>query len=327
MNPDYIRIIAASDEDRRGLFAATARRIGTTEQNVEKDFWVCWALDALFHDRDGGGPRLLFKGGTSLSKAFKLIPRFSEDIDITVFRADLGQDASVEDLEAAQREEASGPARGYQGRMPSLRSWRPSHTTGARVRRRIAGGRPSIRGCGRGRGRGRSRRPDPAHPVPERRGGARQLRSSVGEDRTGRQVRAGPPRRRLDRAVHRRRNGRYGSPGAVGSRRSIRPARSGTRSSSSTGFVDGSSAAVNCGRRVSALRAITTTCTACSESWRTDPSFLANQALAAECVRHARMFFGRPDLDLEHAAPGTFAIVPTPDMRGRLERDYVNMAG
>jgi hypothetical protein len=39
------------------------------------------------------------------------------------------------------------------------------------------------------------------------------------------------------------------------------------------------------------------------------------------------MFFGRPDLDLEHAAPGTFAIVPTSDMRGRLERDYVNMAG
>jgi hypothetical protein len=59
----------------------------------------------------------------------------------------------------------------------------------------------------------------------------------------------------------------------------------------------------------------------------TDPSFLADQALAAECVRHARMFFGRPDLDLEHARHGTFAIVPTSDMRGRLERDYVNMAG
>lgn len=60
---------------------------------------------------------------------------------------------------------------------------------------------------------------------------------------------------------------------------------------------------------------------------RTDPSFLADHALAAECVRHARMFFGRPDLDLEHARHGTFAIVPTSDMRGRLERDYVNMSG
>ena len=60
---------------------------------------------------------------------------------------------------------------------------------------------------------------------------------------------------------------------------------------------------------------------------RTGASFLADQSLAAECARHARMFFGRPDLDLEHARPGTFAIVPTSDMRGRLERDYVNMAG
>ena len=75
MNSDYVRIIAASDEDRRGLFAATARRIGTTEMNVEKDFWVCWTLDTLFHRLPAGGPRLLFKGGTSLSKAFGLIDR------------------------------------------------------------------------------------------------------------------------------------------------------------------------------------------------------------------------------------------------------------
>jgi hypothetical protein len=42
----------------------------------------------------------LFKGGTSLSKSFGLIDRFSEDIDITVFRNDLGAAASVEELEA-----------------------------------------------------------------------------------------------------------------------------------------------------------------------------------------------------------------------------------
>ena len=47
-----------------------------------------------------GHPRLLFKGGTSLSKSFGLIDRFSEDIDITVFRDDLGADASVEALDA-----------------------------------------------------------------------------------------------------------------------------------------------------------------------------------------------------------------------------------
>lgn len=49
---------------------------------------MCWALDALFNGLDARNPRLLFKGGTSLSKAFGLIQRFSEDIDITVFRED-----------------------------------------------------------------------------------------------------------------------------------------------------------------------------------------------------------------------------------------------
>jgi hypothetical protein len=45
----------------------------------------------------------------------------------------------------------------------------------------------------------------------------------------------------------------------------------------------------------------------------------------AECARHARMFFDRPDLDLAQAAPGTFALSPTPPMLERLERDYENL--
>jgi hypothetical protein len=65
MNPDFDRLLRASAEDRRGLFLATAARLGTTVQNVEKDFWVCWTLDALFNGMEAGGPRLLFKGGTS----------------------------------------------------------------------------------------------------------------------------------------------------------------------------------------------------------------------------------------------------------------------
>jgi hypothetical protein len=100
MNDAYFRIIAASDAERRDLFLATANRIGTTVQNIEKDFWVCWTLDALFNGLKPGGPRLLFKGGTSLSKAYGLISRFSEDIDVTVFRADIGQPASIAELEA-----------------------------------------------------------------------------------------------------------------------------------------------------------------------------------------------------------------------------------
>ena len=77
------------------LFLAASNRLGTAQQNIEKDFWVCWTLDALFNGLETGGPRLLFKGGTSLSKGYGLIKRFSEDIDITVFREDIGQPATV----------------------------------------------------------------------------------------------------------------------------------------------------------------------------------------------------------------------------------------
>jgi hypothetical protein len=81
-------------------FDTTALRLGTTSQNIEKDFWVCWTLDALFNGPKEGGPRLLFKGGTSLSKGFGLINRFSEDIDVTVFRDDIGEPTTIEDLHA-----------------------------------------------------------------------------------------------------------------------------------------------------------------------------------------------------------------------------------
>jgi hypothetical protein len=47
MNADFLRIIAASPEDHRGLFLATANRLGTPIQNVEKDFWVSWVLDSV----------------------------------------------------------------------------------------------------------------------------------------------------------------------------------------------------------------------------------------------------------------------------------------
>jgi Nucleotidyl transferase AbiEii toxin, Type IV TA system len=100
MNPLFNEVLSSSPDDRRDLFVTSARRLGTNERNLEKDFWVCWTLDALFNDLPAGGPRLLFKGGTSLSKAFGLIARFSEDIDVTVFRDDLGQRVTIEELEA-----------------------------------------------------------------------------------------------------------------------------------------------------------------------------------------------------------------------------------
>jgi hypothetical protein len=40
-------VLAASTKDRRDLFVGAGNRLGTVEQNIEKDFWVCWTLDAL----------------------------------------------------------------------------------------------------------------------------------------------------------------------------------------------------------------------------------------------------------------------------------------
>lgn len=70
-----------SDNDRRELFRNTADKMGLNDAIVEKDFWVCFTLDYLFH-RSQWKDAITFKGGTSLSKAFNLISRFSEDIDL-----------------------------------------------------------------------------------------------------------------------------------------------------------------------------------------------------------------------------------------------------
>lgn len=99
MNSAYDEVLAAGADAMLSAFDTTAQRLGTTSPNIEKDFWVCWMLDALFNGLKEGGPRLLFKGGTSLSKGFGLIYRFSEDIDVTVFRDDIGEPATIEDLE------------------------------------------------------------------------------------------------------------------------------------------------------------------------------------------------------------------------------------
>ncbi|MBE0533607.1 MAG: nucleotidyl transferase AbiEii/AbiGii toxin family protein [Rhodospirillales bacterium] len=76
--------------DRRDVFAAAAVRLDTMAAYIEKDLWVCFVLDLLYHRLPGGLHGMLFKGGTSLSKAFGLIKRFSEDIDIVIDRAGLG---------------------------------------------------------------------------------------------------------------------------------------------------------------------------------------------------------------------------------------------
>jgi hypothetical protein len=68
-------------EQRAELIQETAERIQLTSSAVEKDFWVVWVLDKLFQS-ELLADKIIFKGGTSLSKVFGLIRRFSEDIDL-----------------------------------------------------------------------------------------------------------------------------------------------------------------------------------------------------------------------------------------------------
>lgn len=74
--------------DRADLFAEVARQRGLTPAIIEKDFWVCWTLKRLFTLPDPPAG-LLFKGGTSLSKVFGIIERFSEDVDLSFDRVGL----------------------------------------------------------------------------------------------------------------------------------------------------------------------------------------------------------------------------------------------
>ena len=75
------KIALFPDQDRSDLFRNTADKMGLSDAIVEKDFWVCFTLDFLFH-RSAWIDAITFKGGTSLSKAYHLINRFSEDIDL-----------------------------------------------------------------------------------------------------------------------------------------------------------------------------------------------------------------------------------------------------
>lgn len=75
------KIALIESKEREALFRNTAAKMGISEAIIEKDFWVCYMLDYLFH-RCAWKVNLAFKGCTSLSKAYGLIKRFSEDIDL-----------------------------------------------------------------------------------------------------------------------------------------------------------------------------------------------------------------------------------------------------
>jgi hypothetical protein len=324
MNADFDGFLAASPNDRRDAFTGASQRLGTAAQNIEKDFWVCWTLDALFNHLQAGGPRLLFKGGTSLSKAFGLISRFSEDIDITVFREDIGEIASVETLEAlsgkkrqAKLDAIKQACQGYIGgafmeqlsayfrdtleraqidQLPkveldlddasrqSLLLWYPSVLA-------ATGGyiRPAVKiECGAKSAldpnSSQAIRPYIADDVPT-------LDLTISNI-----VTVNAERTFWDKIVilHGLRNWfeRRGELRGEGQRISRHYYNVYQLLASGTG-----------------------------------EAALADPELGSDCVRHARMFFNSPDLGLPTARPGIFALTPAAPMLADLHRDYTAMSG
>lgn len=106
-------VLQLSPKQRLELFEQTAQQTGMEAVIVEKDFWVCWTLKELFR-LPTIGEHLIFKGGTSLSKVFKVIERFSEDIDVSIDRGWLG-------FGGANEPEAGGSNKEKQRRIEALR--------------------------------------------------------------------------------------------------------------------------------------------------------------------------------------------------------------
>lgn len=74
-------IAKLTNEQRKNIFNNYVLQYGGNLSIVEKDFWVTFTLDYLFH-KSAFKDYFIFKGGTSLSKCFGIINRFSEDIDL-----------------------------------------------------------------------------------------------------------------------------------------------------------------------------------------------------------------------------------------------------
>lgn len=325
MNPGFSEFLKATPQDRRDVFLSAAARLGTPEQNVEKDFWVTWTLDVLFNGLPAGHPRFLFKGGTSLSKAYGLISRFSEDIDITVFREDLGQAASAQELTNLSRKkrEARIDAIKYACRdyiQHTLAKQFTEITQETLAQSNIEPNGPGVAvdpddpdgqsllfwyptvTTGHG---------DYIRPAVKIESGAKSALDPHEELSIVPYISEEVPRLRLAAA---------GVTTVVAERTfwdKIVILHGVRNWFEKRGVLRGQ------GQRVSRHY---------YDVHRIFQSELgaravANRELGTDCVAHARMFFNSPDLGLDRAAPGMFSLSVTEAMLGELRRDYARMTG
>jgi hypothetical protein len=313
MTEGFQTVLSANDDERRDLFVGAAARLRTDERNIEKDFWVCWTLDALFNELEAGGPRLLFKGGTSLSKGYGLIERFSEDIDITVFRGDIGQPATVEELEAL-----SGKKRN--ARLEAIKAACQDYIHGPMLERLSVLLQQTLKAANLNPNRARVE-PDPDDPdrqslllwYPTATGdGNAYVRRAI-KIESGAKPYIADDLPNLDLAI--------------GNVTTVDPSRTfwdkviilhGLRR-----WWDRRGELKGGGQRVSRHY---------YDVYRLLASEIGQKAtgdvdMAEDCVRHARMFFNRADLDLASALPGSFALTPHDGMLADLRRDYAAMSG
>jgi hypothetical protein len=110
------KVARLEERQRADLFRETAATWGMTPAIVEKDFWVSWILGRIYQDEDLAR-QLMFKGGTSLSKVYGLIERFSEDIDLILDWREVTTDnpiaARSRTRQAALNQEMNERAREY----------------------------------------------------------------------------------------------------------------------------------------------------------------------------------------------------------------------
>ena len=99
------RYLSLAPRERLELLDAASRQSGLAQAILEKDYWLCKTLDVLFALPELGS-HLVFKGGTSLSKVYGLIDRFSEDVDISFHREFLGFGEELDPEAAAGKEQS-----------------------------------------------------------------------------------------------------------------------------------------------------------------------------------------------------------------------------
>jgi len=106
-----------SDTDRAEVLELGRERTGRPAHLLEKDVWVVWTLGTLFGSPVGTD--LTFKGGTSLSKAYRIIDRFSEDLDLTYdIRKLIADLTGGEEFLPASRSQASKWTKAVRDRLP-----------------------------------------------------------------------------------------------------------------------------------------------------------------------------------------------------------------